>query len=264
MKFSIAGTGNMAWFLAHRLTMSGHQCLAVFGRDRVKTEELATSVNSTATSDPSDIKRLPQEAVILAVSDHAIGEMATALTSKNTVLIHTSGATEISLLDASPAHGVIWPIYSILKQQMPRHREIPCAIAASDPHTLSVVRNLAHGFSDTVFEANDLQRQWLHLAAVIGNNFVNHLMAIDEMICNNQSLPFSVLQPILLQTFSRIQTDPPAILQTGPAARNDEETIGKHLSLLAIRPEWQEVYQAMTASIQKSQRHTSTDNPVKD
>ncbi len=147
---------------------------------------------------------------------------------------------------------------------MPRHREIPCAIAGSDPHTLSIIRNLAHGFSDTVFEADDRQRQWLHLAAVIGNNFVNHLMVIDEMICDSQSLPFSVLQPILRQTFSRIQAEHPMALQTGPAVRNDEETIRKHLSLLGIRQEWQDVYRTMTASIRKLQHHTGSDKPAND
>ncbi len=96
MKFSIIGTGNMAWFLAHRLTMSGHQCLAVYGRDDQKAQELAGSVNSTAVADLSDIKRLSQEAVILAVSDNAIKDLAGALASKDTVLIHTSGATEIN------------------------------------------------------------------------------------------------------------------------------------------------------------------------
>jgi len=250
MTFSITGTGNMAWFLAQRLTMAGHRCTAVWGRDPQRAKELADAVNSRVAAAPEDIRYQEDDLIILAVADDAITPLAAQLAGGNAVLVHTAGAVGIEALLPAAARGVIWPVYSILKHSLPRHRDIPCAIEAGSAHALLLVKNLAHSFSDIVFEAGIAQRQWLHLAAVIGNNFINHLMAIDETICSRQQLPFSILQPILRQTFERTATAAPATLQTGPAARNDMETIAKHLALLAEEPEWAEVYRAITNSIQ--------------
>jgi hypothetical protein len=41
------------------------------------------------------------------------------------------------------------------------------------------------------------------------------------------------------------------MLQTGPAIRHDEGTVERHLALLKAHPEWQDLYQAMTRSIQQ-------------
>jgi hypothetical protein len=43
-------------------------------------------------------------------------------------------------------------------------------------------------------------------------------------------------------------------LQTGPARRGDAVTIEKHLELLAQNPDWQELYKAITTSIDKMYR----------
>ncbi len=264
MKFSIVGTGNMAWFLAHRLTMSGHRCVGIYGRDQQRAGELAASVNGTSVQEIEDIADLEQEVTLLAVTDLAIAELAGRLSKGRAVLVHTSGATDLSVLEPAQNHGVIWPVYSIVKHQLPNHRQVPCAIDANNPQAMNIVRQLAHGFSEQVFEADDLQRRWLHLGAVIGNNFVNHLLAICESICTERSLPFSVLMPIISQTFERIHQQSPAKLQTGPAIRRDLVTIDRHLDLLASHPQLAEIYRSMTDSIQNSDLHDSTGNPVKD
>jgi predicted short-subunit dehydrogenase-like oxidoreductase (DUF2520 family) len=255
MTFGMIGTGNMAWFLAQRLTMSGHRCMAVWGRDPQSAAALADAVNSQAVAAPEELRYTKSDALILAVSDAAIAPLAATLASSDPcVLIHTAGAVDLEALAPAPHRGVIWPVYSILKQNIPRHREIPCAIEAGTGHARQLTENLAHSFSDRVFAADIDQRRWLHLAAVMGNNFINHLMAITEAICARQQLPFDVLEPILRQTFERTATAAPSTLQTGPAARHDAVTIKKHLALLAGDPVWAEVYRALTASIQRSTR----------
>src|SRR5690242_21497823 len=50
--------------------------------------------------------------------------------------------------------------------------------------------------SDLVVEAGDEQRMKLHLAAVIVNNFVNHLYAMAEMYCKKEGLDFYLLLPL--------------------------------------------------------------------
>jgi hypothetical protein len=43
----------------------------------------------------------------------------------------------------------------------------------------------------------------------------------------------------------------PSDAQTGPAVRNDESTIAKHLQLLEAHPQLKEMYQLFTKSIQQ-------------
>ena len=104
---------------------------------------------------------------------------------------------------------------------------------------------------DGHYEASSEQRAWLHLAAVMGNNFVNHLLGIAGNISAVQGAPISILQPLIEQTVQSLRTRPPFETQTGPARRGDTATMQQHLDMLAANPEWQEVYRALSASIMK-------------
>ena len=108
---------------------------------------------------------------------------------------------------------------------------------------------IAQAITDVLFEARYEQRKWLHLSAVISNNFTNHLLVICEQICKENNLPFNILMPIIEQTFERIKTASPGSLQSGPAVRNDLPTIQSQIRLLSGHPEWQKIYEHITNSI---------------
>src|SRR5690606_68572 len=157
------------------------------------------------------------------------------------VVIHTAGAVSLDAITQSDK-AVLWTVYSINKNNLPYHRNIPVICEYNSKKAQQIVMKLANVLSDIVQEENRQPRKWLHLCAVIGNNFTNHLMAVCEKICAEQQLSFSLLQPILQQTFERLQTVSPMASQTGPAIRNDTVTIEKHLQLLKQHPHWQKVY----------------------
>ena len=100
-----------------------------------------------------------------------------------------------------------------------------------------------------VIQAGDDTRLKLHVAAVFVNNFTNHLYALAEDYCKKEGIDFKELFPLIEETASRLKTISPSKLQTGPAIRNDEETIQKHLVLLASHPQMKKVYEFLTASI---------------
>jgi predicted short-subunit dehydrogenase-like oxidoreductase (DUF2520 family) len=110
---------------------------------------------------------------------------------------------------------------------------------------------MGHSITDNLFETDIDKRKWLHLSAVIGNNFINHLVAICEQICAEQSLPLDALQPIIAQTFKRLNGHKAEDLQTGPAVRGDRDIVEKQTELLQAHPAWQEIYKAMSSSIEK-------------
>ncbi len=258
MLFNVIGTGNMGWFMAKRLNSAGHTCLGIYGRNQVAAQELARELHTKVYTSLSDIAD-NADCCILAVSDHEIEKVAGSFNFPNTVLLHTAGAVSSSTLAlAAQNYGVVWPVYSILKSDLPTHRNIPCLWEANSSRAKEVVINIATSISSILYEAGSQQRKWMHLSAVLGNNFTNHLFAICEGLCEEQELPFSLLQPILKQTFDRLQSGSPVDMQSGPARRNDAFTLQQHEILLQQHPEWREMYKTISRSIIEMYRDKNT------
>ncbi|MCB0699909.1 MAG: DUF2520 domain-containing protein [Chitinophagales bacterium] len=254
MTFYIAGTGNTAWFMATRLVKAGNKCLGVWGRNIEHANDLADVINAPVLHELSQIKD-DADGCILAITDNAIEDIAKQLSFEHTTLIHTAGSVSRMVLQPYAQHaGIMWPVYSIVKDNLPKHREIPIVIKGTTDHSEEVLKKLVADISDICYTISWEQRQWLHLCAVMSNNFVNHMMAISEEICNKQQIPFSLLYPIVNQTTERIKHASPKKLQTGPAKRNDVNTIEKHLEMLAQNPQWKELYESITTSIDKMYR----------
>ncbi len=259
MTFSIIGTGNIAWFIGNRLVAARHQCMGVFGRNETEVERLAEALLSSKYGDIKLAAETEADVCFLAVSDDAIADVAAQLNYKETVLIHTSGAMSLESIAAAAADtALLWPVYSISGQNPPIHRNIPTAWEASSKRAERFTLTLAHAITDVLFEAKFEQRKWLHLTAVISNNFTNHLMSICEMICAENNLPFSALEPIIDQTFMRMKQFSPQLVQTGPAVRNDKHTIDEQINLLGNHPVWQDIYKSITKSIQETLVHDKT------
>jgi hypothetical protein len=60
-----------------------------------------------------------------------------------------------------------------------------------------------------------------------------------------------VFEPLIKETILKAIIDGPENSQTGPAIRNDINTISNHLDLLSFSPEIQNVYRVITQSIIK-------------
>jgi predicted short-subunit dehydrogenase-like oxidoreductase (DUF2520 family) len=91
----------------------------------------------------------------------------------------------------------------------------------------------------------------VHLAAVYANNFTNALYSISESMLSKKSIPFKILNSLILNTAEKAIQNGPLSSQTGPARRNDLSTIKKHLLLLKDNKEEAIIYSALTSYIQK-------------
>lgn len=250
MTFSIIGTGNIAWFFGKRLSAGKHRCTGVFGRNKEEVKKLADALLVEKYGSIQDHTDAISDVCFLTVTDHAIADVVAQLKFTRTILVHTAGAVPIDVLEKAAAdRGVFWPVYSILKNNPPGHRNIPCCWEVSSDRAKKYLLEMGHAITDQTYEAKYEQRKWLHLSAVIGNNFVNHLLAICEQICGENNIPFQVLQPIIEQTFERMRQQSPKVLQTGPAVRHDQTTIQAQEALLADHPAWQKIYTDISNSI---------------
>jgi predicted short-subunit dehydrogenase-like oxidoreductase (DUF2520 family) len=249
MNYFLIGSGNMAWFMASRMQAAGHTCNGILGRNKEAVSAIAQEFNIPVVQSIND----GADACLLAVADHAIGTVAATLQLNSTVLIHHSGSVAMNALTAGATRtGVVWPVYSILKKDLPVHRQFPCLYETNGAAAQKVVQDACTAISSIQYEADSAQRQWMHLAAVVGNNFTNFLLGICTDICKEQRLPFNLLQPILQQTLDRVQLQDPKEVQTGPARRNDTGTQQAHLELMQAHPAWQAVYTAISAAIKNS------------
>ena len=86
------------------------------------------------------------------------------------------------------------------------------------------------------------------MAAVLAANFSNHLIALASEYLNSHGIDPTLLHPLLRQTVDKACTMPPLAAQTGPAARHDTATIGRHLEAIS-GTELADIYQLLTESI---------------
>ena len=90
--------------------------------------------------------------------------------------------------------------------------------------------------------ANSEQRLFIHIAATFANNFTNHMLSISQVIAKQNNFDFELLKPLIYQTFKNTISDFPIENQTGPASRNDDITIKKHLKALQNSPDLAKIY----------------------
>jgi predicted short-subunit dehydrogenase-like oxidoreductase (DUF2520 family) len=259
MTYALIGSGNVAWLIASRMSAAGHNCTGVWGRNYAATETLCKAYYLPHLASLSELND-GADAVIVAVSDAAISEVASCLSLRHSTLIHTSGAVSIQVLDGRSLNiGVMWPVYSIRKTSLPEHRYFSALVEGNNVTSLETIREVAKAICDTTYEASSAQRAGIHLAAVMGNNFVNHLLGIAADMSKAQQTPLSILHPLIEQTITDLRTKDPYETQTGPAKRGDTITMQRHLEMLAGHPEWQDVYKAISASIMSLYKPISGD-----
>lgn len=254
MDIVLIGSGNVAHVLGQKALNAGHRIRQVVSPRVEHARELAALLNAEAGT-PQELHK-GSFLYILAIPDSALSVLGSHLKLGRSVVVHTSGATSREVLkDVSSNYGVLWPLQSLRKESA-SIPEFPLIIDANSVETLTVLEDFALGLSTTVCVAADEARRKLHLAAVVSGNFSNHLFALVNEYCRRESLDFRLLLPMLKETVQRMETADPGSFQTGPAVRNDLETIQAHLRILADDPEMQTIYQMMTQSIRNKIKGT--------
>ena len=89
------------------------------------------------------------------------------------------------------------------------------------------------------------------MSAVFACNFTNHLYALAANLLAENDLKFDLIKPLIKETASKILTTTPKNAQTGPAVRNDEQTLKSHEAMLVKQPALLEIYKTLSNSIKK-------------
>lgn len=248
MNVVIIGAGNVAHCFGHLMKLHGHHITQVISRRKENAHELAELLGGESTDDLLDIN-MEADVYLLAVNDSVIPELNDQLRLGRRIVVHTAGAVPMeAIAKISQNIGVIYPLQSIRKE-IKTYPSIPLILEARNEEVLKRLQALAQSISATTATMNSAQRLQMHLAAVFCNNFTNHLIALAKFYCEQEGRDFSLLAPIIRETFSRLDKFPPESVQTGPAIRHDEQTMALHQSILAQYPSMQQIYPMLSESI---------------
>lgn len=232
---TIIGNGNVAWHYYNIMHQQKLDVKCVSAREDIKEEDLS------------------KDLIIIAVKDKVIEQVARKIANRTSILVHTSGSTNIETLkDKSINYGVFYPLQTLTKGLELDFSQVPLCIEANNEYTLLHLKSLAEKLSSKVYEISSNQRFYLHLAAVFACNFPNHLFGISKEILAKEDIPFDIIFPLIDQTIEKIKHNNPFDIQTGPAIRQENSIMANHKSKLD--KDQREIYEVLSNKIINKQR----------
>ena len=258
MRISFIGAGRVAHHLVHALKQH-HQIIQIYSQGFVHAQKLATEVKAEAVHTFAELSA-EIDVLIIAVSDSAISDVIQHVHTylPNTLIVHTSGSTDIEKLTKVHARaGVFYPLQTFSLEREIDWYSTPLFIEATHLEDLNTLLQLANELSQRVYQYNSAQRLSLHLAAVFACNFSNYCYDMAKQIVDAKQVDFSLLYPLIIETAQKALQAEPRNMQTGPAMRGDQNIIAMHAQMLKQdqRPDLEAVYHLLSEQISK--RHQS-------
>ena len=241
MRIAIIGAGSVGTNLHHGLQLKGIRAELVHARP-------LTANGQEPTAD------LPQADVyIYTIADNALAEVVSKVNAPKALHLHTSGSMPITVFGEDKPHsGILYFFQSFSREKLiDDWSTIPCFIEGHNIDDIAAIYSLAQCLTNRIYEANQHDRERLHIAGIFANNFTNLMYRMAEEVLKDTSIPFEALLPLIDNTAAKMHVMRPADAQTGPAQRADHAVMNHHLEILQSTP-YAEVYQALSALIEKA------------
>lgn len=248
---SFFGAGKVATYLAQNLFDASYNIKAIINRTPESGNSLAHKVRADYHNPDSLPSFFASDLIFICVSDNYIEEAATLFQHSPALVVHTSGATDINLIHASISRkGVFWPLGSFSKDE-PEMENTPYCIETTIVNDYSILETISKDLKGKAYPVKSSERVHVHLAAVLGQNFTNHLIYKAQSHLERTGVDPSLLFPLIKNYVLKLENEKAVDLQTGPAIRNDGQTIEEHLTIIKD-PTLRTIYQLLTESIQES------------
>ncbi len=249
-KVVLLGSGNVAFHLTDALISAGHKIEQIYGRNEKTTKELAKTANTSFCINPKDITPLA-DIYFFCMNDIANIEISGKINVKsNPIIVHTAGSQSMSIFkDKTKNYGVFYPFQTFTKGVKTDFSKVPVCIEASNDNTYQSLEKIADSLNCKSYNLDEKGRETLHLCGVFAANFMNHCVSLSEALLEENQISKDLIKPLLEQSFYKIINSGSQVSQTGPALREDQETINKHLNILKDNKQYSKVYQVLTESI---------------
>lgn len=247
-KINIIGSGKLASHLVSEFENSS-RIEVIYSRNEIEGQKLAERCGAEWKIDEELSKNQGPNLNLIAVNDDAIKIVAEKIPKESRV-VHSSGSVSMQIFAGHKNAGVIYPLQSFTKNRPVEFSKIPFFVEANSGNfEKELVSFIQNNLSLRVSSLSSPQRLKLHLAAVIANNFSNFLLQLTEEYINQEGLHFKELDYLMEETIAKAFEIGPSEAQTGPAIRNDQETINQHLRLIPD-PQFARLYRYFTELIQ--------------
>jgi predicted short-subunit dehydrogenase-like oxidoreductase (DUF2520 family) len=179
------------------------------------------------------------DAVLLCVPDGQIAGAAAAV-APGPLVGHCSGATGLGVLAPHEAFA-LHPLMTITRRGGD-FRGAGAAVAGSSDRALALATELARALGMRPFEMADEDRAAYHAGAAMASNF---LVTLESAAQRMAGVDRELLAPLVRAAVETWVAEGDAAL-TGPIARGDEETVGRHRKAIAERaPELLALYEVL-------------------
>lgn len=247
MRIVFVGAGNVATHLAKKIDES-QEVVQVYSFHYENACVLAKTLKNAQPI--NDLAQLVSDAdvYILSIKDDVLADISDKISFTSGLWLHTSGSVSIEVLKKRfPKCGVLYPLQTFSKEVDVDVSEVPFFIEGCNDATYNEIEQLAKMLSDKVFATDSSKRKILHIAAVFGSNFVNHLWCQADEILKEVGYDFEILLPLISTTLNKAKMVSPFEGQTGPARRGDIQIIESHEQMLNSNQV--ELYRLLSRSI---------------
>jgi predicted short-subunit dehydrogenase-like oxidoreductase (DUF2520 family) len=247
-KISFIGSGNVAWGLAPFFKDVGVEIVEVYSTNQATSAEFAREFKSNVAKSLSSLNK-NSELYIVAVPDKEIEKLALVFPEVNGIVAHTSGIVSMNVLKKCRNYGVFYPLQTFTRGLVVDISKVPICIEASNDEVKEELAVLASKLSNNINFIHSEERKKLHLSAVLVSNFTNLLYNYADELLAKSGMDLQMLIPLIEESVRKIQFLKPQEAQTGPARRNDQNTIEAHLKMLEGFPDIQNLYSLLSEQI---------------
>jgi len=255
---TMVGAGNLAGALAVALREAGYGIDQIVSRGSAaslrRARRLAREVGaSAATAARAQIRA---EVVWFCVPDSAIASAAASLTGaadwQGKVALHSSGALTSDELAALRRRGAavasVHPLMTFVRGSRPSLVGVPFAIEGAS-QAVRAARTIVQQLRGRTFTIRKQQKEAYHAWGMFASPLLTALLAASERVAGAAGVGRKAARermlPILRQTLDNYARLGAAGSFSGPIARGDVGTVGKHLQVLLEVPEVREIYVAL-------------------
>ncbi len=272
---AVVGAGAAATALSVALTHSGVDIDCVYDRSPERAGHLAKRLAAQISSGALGDLRVAPSLLIVAVSDDAICDVADMLSRRiaswsGCTAMHLSGSLTSDALEPLRFRGAeVMSFHPML----PLHPDTdPNAFVGAwisvegSPAAVELGLRLADVLGAHAQPVDPNAKEAIHVAAAIVSNFLVTLLSMGAEILSKTDLKQAdyeaLLRPLASATLKTVDFRAPAVSLTGPIARADLATVGRHLDFLSSRaPDLAGIYASMAAETVKIAAETGKIDP---
>lgn len=185
--------------------------------------------------------------VLTCVPDTAVGPLAASWPVRGEVVVaHCAGSLGLDVLAPHPLVGSVHPLVALPDPGTGAARLRGAWFGIAGHPWMQSVVDVLGGTSVTV---EDQDRVVYHATAVVASNHLVALMGQVERLAASVGVPLDAFVALARGSLANVAATDPATALTGPVARGDWATVGRHLA--ALDPDERPAYLALAAAARR-------------